>query len=239
MDLEHLRNSILTDDQKNVGKTGRVVSILLGTYLLYDSLLKDKKSISEAFLGGALLFRGISAYCPISQALGISEENADEKKIPENINIKTNLSVMRPREEVYTFWRKLDNLPLFMKHLKQVIVHDEKNSSWIAKLPGGLTDINWQSEIVKDIPNEHIGWQSLPSSSIFHAGNVKFHDAGKYGTEVQLVFSYQAPAGLLGEGLGRLFSPLFKEWVKEDIKNFKRYMESGEIPSIESQPSGG
>ncbi|WP_432326764.1 SRPBCC family protein [Mucilaginibacter sp. P25] len=41
----------------------------------------------------------------------------------------------KPRQKVYEFWRKLDNLPLFMKHLESVEVIDSKYSHWVLKLP--------------------------------------------------------------------------------------------------------
>lgn len=238
MDIEHKINALLSDHNKNVGTTSRIVSAAAGAYLLYDSLFREKKSIPEAVLAGYLLFRGVSGFCPVSKVVGIGKNGEKDQKLAENINIRTNLSINKNKKEVYEFWRKLDNLPLFMKHLEYVKDVDGKLSEWSAKIPGDMGTIVWISEIVKDIPNEHIGWRSLPGSTIDNAGNVKFKDAGKYGTEVQVVISYQAPAGMLGEGIGRMFTNLFEELLLEDIKNLKRYLESGEIASTEGQAVG-
>lgn len=219
--------------ENNVGTTERVISTLAGAYVLYDALVKEKKSILKGFLVSFLLFRGATGICPVYKAI----EKGKEGFRTQNINIKTKLSVRKPRNEVYEFWRRLENLPLFMKHLKSVKTINEKTSEWEANTPGGVGSLQWKSEIVKDIPNEHIGWQSLPDATIVNAGNVKFIDAGKFGTEVHVVISYHAPGGIAGEGIGRSLNPVFENMVREDIKNLKRYMETGEIPTIEGQPS--
>ncbi|MEX2573916.1 MAG: SRPBCC family protein, partial [Balneolaceae bacterium] len=135
-------------------------------------------------------------------------------------------------------WHKFENLPLFMKHLEKVDVLDDKLSEWTAKLPGKAGTLSWTAEMTKEIRNELIEWTSLPDSAIENSGRVQFRDAGKYGTEVKVHIQYQAPLGTPGEGVLSLLNPVFKYLLKEDIRNFKRYMETGEIPTVEGQTSG-
>ena len=128
-----------------------------------------------------------------------------------------------------------------MRHLKKVQVLDETTSEWTAsipRLPGKLGTVSWKSEIVKDDPGALLSWKSLPGSAIENAGKVSFNDAGKFGTEVHVVISYHAPLGLVGEKAGKLLNPLFEKMVREDIRNFKRFIETGEIPTTEGQPVG-
>ena len=234
MDIKHKISSALPYINGNVGTNERVISLLLGSYLLYDALLKEKKSYSEATLAGYLMLRGISGFCPFYKALEIGKEGFKT----ENINIRTNISINKPRNEIYEFWRNVENLPLFMKHIHSVTKLDDTLSVWEANIPGGKGNLSWRSEVVKDIPNEHIGWQSLEGADIFNAGNVKFLDAGKYGTEVHVVISYQAPVGKIGEEISRLFTPVFERMIREDVKNLKRFLETDEIPTIEGQSRG-
>jgi uncharacterized membrane protein len=51
---------------------------------------------------------------------------------------------------VYAFWRRLENLPLFMKHLSNVTEIDAKHSHWEAVVPGNIGKIKWNAEIVKE-----------------------------------------------------------------------------------------
>jgi uncharacterized membrane protein len=212
----------------NVGKLERIASILAGTALLIKGFKKDatgnKFNIPMAAGGGYLLYRGATGHCDIYSLAG-------KRKLPDtvkNINIHHKITVNRARPEVYAFWRELSNLPLFMEHLKQVTVIDEKRSHWEAKVPGGLGTVAWDAEIVKEIPDELIGWNSLPGATIHNAGKVEFRDAGEDGTELNVVITYRAPFGDLGEGIASLFNPMFDKMVVKDIQQFKRYIETGE-----------
>lgn len=190
----------------------------------------DEKKIAMAVAGGYLAYRGITGHCDIYKIAG-------KGKLPDtvkNINIRTLVTVNKPRQEVYAFWRKLSNLSLFMSHLKSVEVIDEKRSHWEAKIPGDVIKLEWDAEIVKEIDGELISWNSLPHASIQNAGKVEFRDADENGTEIKVVITYRAPFGEVGEGITSLFNPMFEKMIKKDVKNFKRYIETGENALVES-----
>ncbi|HEX8461150.1 MAG TPA: YgaP-like transmembrane domain [Segetibacter sp.] len=211
----------------NVGKIERIATIIAGTALVYKGLTSKKAQLQLPLTaaGCALLVRGTTGHCPAYSLAG-------KKKLPDtvkNINIVTRMTVNRPRLEVYNFWRKLSNLPLFMEHLKTVQELDSKRSHWVAKVPGHLGEIEWDAEIVKEIEGELIGWNSLPHATINNAGKVEFRDADKYGTELTIVITYRAPFGDIGEGIASWLTPMAKKMITKDIKNFKRYIEAGDI----------
>jgi uncharacterized membrane protein len=210
----------------NVGKVERIASIIAGGALIYKGVQgKSNKAIAGMVIGGGyLIYRGVTGHCDAYKLAG-------KHKLPDtvkNINIRTNVTVNRPRHEVYAFWRKLSNLPLFMEHLKRVEVIDETRSHWEAKIPGDLIKLEWDAEIVKEIDGELLGWNSLPHASIQNAGKVEFRDADENGTEIRVVITYRAPFGDIGEGVTSLFNPMFEKMIKKDVKNFKRYIETGE-----------
>ncbi|MFC3199699.1 SRPBCC family protein [Parapedobacter deserti] len=218
---------------KNVGTAERVASVALGAYLLSRGMKHlSYQSVPALVASGYLLVRGGIGYCPISRSIG--------KKDIHNpaINIKAVMTVNRPREAVYQFWRALDKLPSFMSHLREVRVMDAKKSHWIAEIPGTGGSIEWDAEIVKDVPNELIGWQSINGADLRNAGKVEFFDAPRQGTEVRVVFSYHPPAGGPGTVTAKLLNPFFKGVVENEIFNFKRVMEAGEVPTTDGQPSG-
>lgn len=221
------------DMTPNLGITERVISALGGSFLLYDALSRREKSFSKIIAGGYLLFRGASGHCFIYDA-GLNDKTKEKGKI----KIDTHLTVNKPRNEVYSFWRELENLPLFMKHLENVTTFDDKTSEWTAKVPGDMGTITWRSEIVNDEEDEKISWKSLPDSTIENEGTVHFRDAGKFGTEIHVIINYRAPMGTPGEGVAKMLNPAFEEMVQEDVKNFRRFMETGELPTTEGQPSG-
>lgn len=222
--------------QKNLESPERIVSVLGGCYLLYDSL-KYKRSIAEIGAAGFMLFRGVSGYCPATAVAGklLDKRVNRSHKANGNINIHARMIVSRPVEEVFEFWRNLTNLPLFMEHLEKVLILDETHSEWTASLPGGLAKVSWKAEIVKEEVNRFIGWASLPGSTIRNAGKVQFKDAGELGTLVHVAFSYHAPLGLAGEEIARLINPVFEKMVRKDILGFKRFMETGTSQRISQE----
>jgi hypothetical protein len=101
----------------------------------------------------------------------------------------------RTADELYAFWRKLENLPRIFQHLESVTEHDARRSHWVAKAPAGRT-VDWEAEIVNEVPGEIIAWKSLPGSRIPNAGSVNFREAaGGRGTEIKVVLEYEPPAG--------------------------------------------
>jgi len=216
----------------NVGKLERIASIIAGSALLFKGFKNEEKTSGIGMIAGGayMLFRGATGHC-FGYAL------AGKKKLPDtvkNMNIMTKLTVNRPRQEVYDFWRKLSNLPLFMEHLQRVDVIDNTRSHWVAKVPGHLGEIEWDAEVVKEINGELLGWNSLPHASINNAGKVEFKDADENGTEITVLITYRAPFGDLGEGIASLLNPVFKKMITKDVHNFKRYIEAGDIATIES-----
>lgn len=209
----------------NVSPIERIASAGAGGYLLYDAIAnRGKWGWIKAVAGAYLLYRGTSGDCLAYRALGKSQLPVPYK----TINIRTKLTVNKPRSEVYAFWRKLENLPLFMKHLESVEKIDEKYSRWKAKFPGQLVPLEWKAEIVKEREGNFIGWSSTTDATIKNAGKVEFKDAlGGRGTEINVVIAYHPPLGIVGSGIAKLFNKKLSKMVRKDIQNFKSYIETG------------
>jgi uncharacterized membrane protein len=145
------------------------------------------------------------------------------------IRNKRSITVGKPVEEVYAFWRDFEKLPQFMRHLESVAVIDERRSHWVAKAPAGKS-VEWDAEITEDRKNELIAWRSVAGSEIYNAGIVRFNQApGDRGTEVRVEFEYDPPFGKLGSKVAMLFREEPGQQVKDDLRHFKQVMEIGEI----------
>jgi len=214
----------LTDGPINLEWPERYISIAAGVKMSLSGLKNIFSSPFSSILkigaGGYLLTRGISGHCELYSRIG---KNSTE---PVNVNVRSSFTINKPRQEVYDFWRQLDNLPKFMKHLQSVEVIDSKRSHWVLKLPANVTIVNWDAEIVHDEPGHAIGWSSLPGSILDNAGKVRFEDGeDSNSTVVDVVISYTPPAGGVGTALGHVLNPVFKNMVDEDVRNFKQYMD--------------
>jgi uncharacterized membrane protein len=148
------------------------------------------------------------------------------------------VTVDRPVEELYAFWRNPLNLPQVMHDIESVEIIDDRRAHWVVHLPGGLTG-EFTVEVYTDVPNEVISWRSLPGSPMPHAGAVRFRPApGDRGCEVQLSVEFVPPAGALGRALLERLQAVPDQYVGQFLREFKRMMETGEVATVEGQPSG-
>ena len=142
--------------------------------------------------------------------------------------VRRSITVRRPIEEVYRFWRDPENLARYSQHLESVSVNGSR-SHWVARAPAGK-NVEWDSEIVEDVPNETIAWRSLPDSEIANEGTVEFSSApGDRGTEVRVVLRYDAPAGRPGATIGMKFGEEPDQQLRDDLRRFKQVLETGEV----------
>jgi len=217
----------------NVPENERRWSAGIG-FLLLTAGIKRKSFLLSA-IGGYLLYRGASGNCYIYSKMG---RNKDVTHKTRALNIRTSIVVNKPRQEVYDFWRKLENLPKFMKHLNNVTELDNNRSHWEAKMPVGVGTISWDAEVIKEENGTFLSWRSLAGATIENAGKVQFSDYMNHqGTEVDVIITYRPPAGNVGTGFAWLFNGLFEKWIKEDIRNFKQYIETGVLPKSVAEPA--
>jgi uncharacterized membrane protein len=246
---ESRRNEWPRDDHTNVGSGERVASVAAGSLAVALGLSRGSlPGLVIAAVGGALVYRGATGQCPMYSALDINtnqpepnSENAVREELDaRGIHVEQSMLINRTPGELYQYWRNFENLPGIMTHLQQVRVIDDKRSHWVAKAPriaGGSAE--WDAEITADEPNARIAWRSLPGSEITCAGEIRFVPGmGDRGTDVHVSMDYVPPAGKLGHWIATMFGESPRRQMHEDIRNFKRLMEVGEIPTIVGQPRG-
>lgn len=228
---------------KNVSQPERLASVLGGGALIaYGIQKRSWGGAALAAAGGLLAVRGATGHCPVLQSIGVSTNRRGKSRgasIPYELGIRIDDSVTidKPREELYRFWRNLENLPRFMQHLESVKEIDNKHSHWVAKGPAGHS-VQWRAEIINEAENERIGWRTLEGSDVDNAGSVHFKPAPGGGTLVQISLQYNPPGGAVGAILAKLFGEEPSQQIHEDLRRFKALMETGEIPTTAGQPSG-
>jgi len=235
----------------NLGSMERWLSMVAGGMLAAWGLKRrDSLGGSMAVGAAALLYRGATGHCHVLDALGVdrgrrrgTNVSADARSDTRQrlggsrgIRVEEAVTLNKPIAEVFRFWRNLENLPKFMAHLEQVAVREEGISHWVARGPAG-TRVEWDARIINEVDNKLIAWQSLAGSTIATAGSVNF-DETEHGTRVRVHLQYDPPGGRLGAMVARLFGEEPTQTVREDLRRFKRLLETGEIPTTEGQPSG-
>jgi uncharacterized membrane protein len=230
----------------NVGDGERMVSLAAGAIVgLLGLSRRSLPGLLIAGVGGAMIYRGATGHCHAYDALGIDttedQDRSEEQIARRGIHVSNSYQINKPASELYRLWRNFENLPQIMTHLESVRNIDDRRSHWVARLPrvaGGKT-LEWDAQVTRDDPDSLIAWQSLPGSDIDTSGQVRFEPAlGDRGTVVHVFMNYVPPGGMLTALLAPLLNKASFRLIREDMRNFKRIMEVGEIPTIIGQPHG-
>ena len=153
------------------------------------------------------------------------------------IHASAAITVNRPPDEVYALWRDLENLPRFMSHLRSVRTDGGEGSHWVAKAPAGT--VEWDAEIVEDVPGQLIAWRSLEGADVPNSGKVRLAQApGQRGTEVAVELEYLPPAGAIGAAAARLFGEEPRQQIRDDLRRFKQVSETGDVVVSDGNPGG-
>jgi uncharacterized membrane protein len=188
--------------------------------------------------------RGATGNCAVYRALGVSTGDSgavlDARRrgitgraatvnARHAIKVERSVAIAAPRAELYAFWKDFTNLPRFMEHLESVRIDSPTRSHWKAKAPVGQT-VEWDAEIVNDVPDSIIAWKTVGDPDVANAGAVNFKDApGGRGTIVKVTLDYEPPGGRLGNLVARLFGEDPDRQVREDLLRFRQLMETGEV----------
>lgn len=226
---------------RNVATSERWLSIIAGGALVANGLRKRSPlHLAGAAAGLALLFRGSSGYCPVYGSLGVSTAEKDNGvTIPygHGIRVERGVTILKPAAELFAFWRDFENLPRFMDHVVSVKKLDERRSHWVVEGPAGR-QVEWDAEIINEIPGELIGWKTSGNADVDHAGSVHFRElpAGR-GTEIKVILRYEPPGGKVGSLIAKLFGEEPSMQVASDLRRLKHILEAGEEPTVEGQSS--
>jgi uncharacterized membrane protein len=209
--------------RNNGGSQGQVWQrwgmVVGGSALALYAVTRRKPGIVLAAAGGLLAYRGAK--------MGTAKFNA-----------RSSFAIECSPEAAYQMWRRLENLPIFMRHLESVRELGDGRSEWTAIGPMD-TRLRWKAETTEDRPNEFLAWRSTQDSDFQNWGSVEFRRApGNRGTIVTAQMEYLPPAGVLGKAAAAIFGKDPEFTMREDLRRFKMLLEMGEIATIQGQPHG-
>lgn len=223
-------------EERNVNDPERWVSVVSGTALAaYGLKRRSIPGLVLAGVGGALIWRGATGHCMVYESFGLSSatdgyDEDSQVSVPygRGVRVEETVTIDSTPERIYMFWRNFENLPRFMHNLESVTVHDATRSRWVAKGPAGKS-VEWEAEIINEVPNELIGWRSVDGSEVDNAGSVHFtRSADGRGTEVKVVLRYDPPAGKVGAAVSKLLGEDPAANVREDLRRLKTLIETGD-----------
>ncbi len=242
---ENLRRPAAAESGINVGPAERWISGIAGAALIAVGLGRKRLRGWLIPLGGGLIARAVTGRCPVNASIGrntargaaATESAFGSTHRSEEFKIEQSVVIARPRDELFRFWRNLENLPRFMDHLQSVTVLDDRHSQWVVKGPGGVR-LEWDAEITHEVENELIAWRSLPGSDLDHRGAVHFSPVHNGGTEVRVILRYQTRRAGAGNAISQILGDRPADQIVDDLRRFKQVMEAGEPVPVPGFASG-
>lgn len=220
---------------RNVSDWERIASVAAGAALLYLAARQRPRNNLLTSTGLGLLARGVGGYCPVNAAVGRNGERSDTKVAlagSRGIHVYETITINRPAEELFRFWRDFSNLPRFMDHLEHVRTLSPTRSVWTAKAPAGMR-VTWEAEIINEVDGVLIGWKSTENADVATAGSVRFVPTLDGATEIIVHLQYEPPAGRLGAMIASLFGEEPSQQIRADLRRLKRLIETGDVPRSE------
>jgi uncharacterized membrane protein len=219
--------------------------LALGVGLALAGLMSRGRMKRALTMGGtSLALRGAAGWCPVYAATGVDRSaprsgvrrrrrtNTREALAgSRGLNVRDRITIRRDVETVYEFWRRLENLPRLIDHLESVTQTDETYSHWVARGPFGLR-VEWDAQIINEIPNRLLAWRSLEGSDLVSAGSVSFRETA-LGTEVNVTMQYSLPAGKTGAALAWFLGETPAQQLREGLERMQEELE--QRPAAEAE----
>lgn len=141
------------------------------------------------------------------------------------------MTIKRVPRDLYQFWRRVDNLPNVMSHVRSVEPINHYRSHWVVDTLPGAPTIEWDADIINEVENERIEWKTLQGTLVEHAGSVVFEPLDEKHTLLTVTLQYDPPGGPVGATMASLLGQDPTKKIREDLLRFKAAMEAEVIPS--------
>lgn len=228
----------------NINETERLTSIAVGIPVTIFGLTRGiLNGLVPTLFGGCLILRGVTGHSFLYQVLGVStvEHTPAIATLPDNqgIQVKRSVTIIASPEQLYRYWRDVQNAPRFMVNVESVQVTGDGHSHWVAKTPMG-TKVEWDAEVTNDEPGRLIAWRKTQGHFLAPCGGSVRFEPKRSGREtvVRLEIEFRQYRGSIGTMLGNVLGQIPEQLVRQDLERFKELMEAGEIATTAGQPSG-
>lgn len=227
----------------DLNRVKRAATAVLGGALLVRGL--ERRSLRGAvtvLVGGWLLSRAIGGNPrsdrPIRSLPVIGSREEEQTGDAGPTTVSRSATIGRPADALYEAWRDPDQFSRVMGHFADVTSPDGDRRYWTVHGPAGQ-DLSWETHVVEEEPGEYIRWESPEDAVLPNEGTIRFRPApGDRGTQVTLSISFYPPGGALGTAALHRLDVVPKGLAGEALRRFKSLAESGEIQTLEGNPSG-
>jgi uncharacterized membrane protein len=129
--------------------------------------------------------------------------------------------------DVFRYWSNFENFPSFMQNVEEVRMSGRDTSHWRVKGPLGKS-VEFDARTTEMDPDRGIGWNTT-GGEVMTSGEARFEEVSPGRTRIEVTMNYaDPPGGKVGEVAANLISNPERN-LKEDVENFARIVERGEL----------
>jgi uncharacterized membrane protein len=147
--------------------------------------------------------------------------------------VHESIEVQAPVEDVFRYWSNFENFSNFMQNAEEVRMTGPDTSHWRVKGPLG-TRVEFEARTTEMDPSRGIGWNTT-GGEVMTSGEARFVEVVPGRTRVDVTMNYaDPPGGRAGEAVANVLSNPERN-LREDLQNFAKIVERGELGGPQSQ----
>lgn len=182
--------------------------------------------------GGALIYNGLSG------RLSFPKHLLDQAPTSP-VTIRHSITIGRNAVDLSSMWRDPDVIGRVMQPFGEVEIVGTGHLRWT--LGDGARRASVDCTLGEDRPGELVQWKSIPTAGLRVDEQMRFRPAPEgRGTEASLQLEVDLsnlPAGAILSGLASFFHQPADIALRKVLHNFRSLAETGEIPTLERNPS--
>src|SRR5215208_380433 len=141
--------------------------------------------------------------------------------------VRESIEVRAPLEDVFSYWSNFENFSDYMANIEEVRMTGQDTSHWKVKGPLGKS-VEFDARTTEIDPSWGIGWNTV-EGEVMTSGEARFEEVSPGRTRIDVTMNYaDPPGGKVGEVAANVLSNP-ERMLREDLENFARIVERGEL----------
>ena len=141
--------------------------------------------------------------------------------------VQESIEVQAPLEDVFSYWSNFENFSNFMQNVEEVRMTGQDTSHWRVKGPLGKS-VEFDARTTEMDPSRGIGWNTV-EGEVMTSGEARFEEVSPGRTRIDVTMNYaDPPGGKIGEVAANVLSNP-ERMLGEDLQNFAKIVERGEL----------
>jgi len=151
-----------------------------------------------------------------------------ERSFRQNENtIEGRVTIKRPVEKVFEFYRNFNNLPSFLGDVMAIDKTGSATSRWTIQGPLGI-QVHWTVRVTEERPNELIRYETVSSPALKTVWEVYFA-SGLATDETEVREVMKVPLGRLGRAALALIGKFPAEEMYSNLNRLREMLETGKV----------